>query len=338
MTLLNISPSNLIRKHHPQHTQEAISQSVQLFHNRLNRLPRAPPQPISLLPSPLPLTSNRICVIIVQLLLVITVVIIIVQIRQIGLIQAEVAGFEGLAARSGGSNGTVRKGGIGGHFLPGLVLMPFLALFLPFDKRVNFCYGSVFVNMANVDGALEEGVHVQFPTLGPVTEELEDALNPSHESGEEAIVMDVDFVDEFVEVVLVAGAEVDKSLNGLVRVGGDILTLEGGEDGESVVCKGGEVGDGVVDVGGFVYADEGFVEDCEEVTEEVQGYGFFNNGLHLDFVALAGIEFKELFEMSKELGTGFHFVVDLYAVSWILYVCERRTLRFRRRCSKLHRR
>ena len=124
-----------------------------------------------------------------------------------------------------------------------------------------------------------------------MTEELKDPLYPSHESGEEAIIMDVDFMDEFVEVVLVAGAEVDKSLNGLVRVGRDILTLEGGEDGEGVVCKGGEVGHGIVDVGGFVYADEGFVKDCKEVTEEVQGYGFFNHGLHLDFVALASIEF-----------------------------------------------
>ena len=121
--------------------------------------------------------------------------------------------------------------------------------------------------------------------------ELENPLNPSHESGEEAIIVDVDFVDKFVEVVLVASAEVDKSLNSLVRIGGDILTLEGSEDGECVVCKGGEVGDGVVDVGRFVYADEGFVEDCEEITEEVQGYRFFNHGLHLDFVALAGIEF-----------------------------------------------
>ena len=103
--------------------------------------------------------------------------------------------------------------------------------------------------------------------------------------------MDVNFVDKFVEVVLVACTEVDESLNGLVGVGGDVLTLEGGEDGECVVCKGGKVGDGVVDVGRFVYADEGFVEDCEEITEEVKGYRFFNHGLHLNFVALAGIEF-----------------------------------------------
>ena len=124
-----------------------------------------------------------------------------------------------------------------------------------------------------------------------MTKELEDPLNPSHKSGEETIIMDVDFVDKFIEVVLVAGTEVDKGLNGLVGVGGDVLTLEGSEDGEGVICEGGEIGDGVVDVGGFVDADEGFVENCEEVAEEVQGYGFFNHGLHLDFVALAGVEF-----------------------------------------------
>ena len=124
-----------------------------------------------------------------------------------------------------------------------------------------------------------------------MTEEFEDPLNPDHEGGEETIIMDVDFVDKLVEVVLVAGAEIDKGLNGLVRVGRDVLALEGGEDGEGVVCEGGKVGDGVVDVGGFINADEGLVEDCEEVAEEVQGYRFFNHGLHLDFVALASVEF-----------------------------------------------
>ena len=124
-----------------------------------------------------------------------------------------------------------------------------------------------------------------------MTKEFEDPLDPSHKRGEETIIMDVDFVDKFIEVVLVAGAEVDEGLNGLVRVGGDVLALEGSEDGEGVVCEGGEVGDGVVDVGRFVDADEGFIEDCEEVAEEVQGYRLFNHGLHLDFVALAGVEF-----------------------------------------------
>ncbi len=159
LTLLNIYPSNLICKHHPQHTQKRLPQSAQLSYNRLNRLPRAPPQSISLLPSPLPLTNNRICIIILKLLLILTLLLIL-QIRQIGLIQAEVARFEGCAAGSAGGCGTIGKGRIGGHFLAGLALMPFLALFLPFDKRVDFRYGSTFVDVAYVDGALEEGIHI----------------------------------------------------------------------------------------------------------------------------------------------------------------------------------
>ena len=123
-----------------------------------------------------------------------------------------------------------------------------------------------------------------------MTEELEYPFNPGHEGGEETVIMDMNFMDEFVEVVLVAGAEVDKGLNGLVRVCGDVLALEGGENGEGVVCEGGKVRDGVVDVSGLVDADEGFVENCEEVAEEVQGYGLLNHGLHLDFVTLAGVE------------------------------------------------
>jgi hypothetical protein len=41
--------------------------------------------------------------------------------------------------------------------------------------------------------------------------------------GEEAVVVGVDFVDEFVEVVFVAGAEVDECLDCLVGVGRDVL-------------------------------------------------------------------------------------------------------------------
>jgi len=41
--------------------------------------------------------------------------------------------------------------------------------------------------------------------------------------GEEAVIVGVNFVDELVEVVFVALAEVDESLDGLVGVGGDVL-------------------------------------------------------------------------------------------------------------------
>lgn len=85
--------------------------------------------------------------------------------------------------------------------------------------------------------------------------------------------MDVDFVDEFIEVVFVAGAEVDEGLDRLVGVGGDVLALGALDGDEHVIGEGGEVGDAVVDVGGFVDAHEGFVEDGEEVSEELEGYG-----------------------------------------------------------------
>ena len=129
--------------------------------------------------------------------------------------------------------------------------------------------------------------------------------------------MDVHFVHEFVEVVLVASAEVDEGLDGLVGVGGDVLTLSGGEDGEHVLGEGGEVGDGVVDVGGLVDADEGFVEDGEEVAEQVQGDGFFDHGEHLGFVALPGVHLQELFEVGEELGASLHLLVDLSKVSMV---------------------
>lgn len=105
-----------------------------------------------------------------------------------------------------------------------------------------------------------------------MAQEFEDAFEPAHELAEEAVVVDVDFVDELVEVVFVAGAEINKGLDRLVRVGGDVLALGALDGDEHVVGEGGEVGDAVVDVGGFVDAHEGFVEDGEEVAEELEGY------------------------------------------------------------------
>lgn len=132
--------------------------------------------------------------------------------------------------------------------------MPFLPLFLPLDERVDLRDRDVFVDAAHVDGALEEGVHVEFAAFGPVAEEVEDAFEPTHELLEEAVVVDVDFVHELVEVVLVALAEVDEGLDGLVRVGGDVLPLRLSHHGEHVVGEDGEVSDAVIDVGGFVDA------------------------------------------------------------------------------------
>ena len=214
--------------------------------------------------------------------------------------------------------------------------MPLFALFLPFYQLVNLGDRGRLVDLAHVDGALEESIHVQFSAFGAVAEKLEDPFQPAHKLGEEAVVVDMDLVDELVEIVLVSCAQVDERLDGLIGVGGDVLALGGGEDGEHVVGKEGEIGHGAVDIGGLVDADEGLVEDGEEVAEEVERDGLLDHGEHLRFVPLAGIHFEELFEMCEELSPGLHLVVDL--------VCHqpgaiqfkdraKRALRFLPRCS-----
>jgi hypothetical protein len=78
-------------------------------------------------------------------------------------------------------------------------------------------------------------------------------------------------MDELVEVVLVAGAQIDEGLDCLVGIGRDVLTLGCFDGADCVIGEVGEVSYAVIDVCGFVDADEGFVEDLEEVAEEFQG-------------------------------------------------------------------
>lgn len=224
----------------------------------------------------------------------------IVHVRKIHFVDAEIRGAERPRARrerriSSGGGGLM----ISGHFLSRLIVVPLLAFLLPPDKIVDLGDSGGLVDLVHFDGTLEEGVHVEFAAFGPMAEELEDALEPAHELAEETVVVNVDLVDKFVEIVLVAGAEIDEGLHRLVRVGGDVLALGEVEDTEHVIGKGGEVGDGVVDVCGFVDADEGLVEDGEEVAEELQGDGFFDDGEHHRLIPLAGVHFEELFEVGE---------------------------------------
>lgn len=85
--------------------------------------------------------------------------------------------------------------------------------------------------------------------------------------------MEMDLVNESVEVFLMACAKINEGLDCLIGVGGDVLALGALEHAEHVVGEGGEVSDTVVDVGGFVDADKRFVEDCEEVAEELKRHG-----------------------------------------------------------------
>lgn len=106
-----------------------------------------------------------------------------------------------------------------------------------------------------------------------MSQKIQNSLQPSHELAKEPVVVDMHFVHEFVEIVFVAGAEVDEGLDGLVWVGGDVLMLRSLDDVEHVIGKGGEVGDAVVNVGGFVHADERLIKYGKKVAEELEGYG-----------------------------------------------------------------
>lgn len=75
--------------------------------------------------------------------------------------------------------------------------------------------------------------------------------------------MVVYFVDEFIEIVFVAGAEVDEGLDGLIRVSGDVLSLAGFNDANHIINERGEICDAIVDICRLVDSDELFIENCE---------------------------------------------------------------------------
>ena len=124
-----------------------------------------------------------------------------------------------------------------------------------------------------------------------MAEEFKNTFEPAHYLSKQAVVMDVNFMYEFVKIILMASAKVNEGLDRLVWIGRDVLSLSREEDGEHVVGKGGEVADGAVDVGRFVDADEGFVEDGKEVAKEAEGDGFFDHREHLGFVTLSSVHF-----------------------------------------------
>src|SRR2546421_10754995 len=105
-------------------------------------------------------------------------------------------------------------------------------------------------------------------------------------------------VNEFVEVILVPGTEIDEALHRLVWVSRDVLTLSLLDNGDGIVGEGREIRDTAVHVGGFVNADKRFVKDSEEVTEKLERGRFLDHGGHHGFIALACQELQKLFEVS----------------------------------------
>lgn len=77
-------------------------------------------------------------------------------------------------------------------------------------------------------------------------------------------------MNELVQIVFMASAEIDERLDGLIGVSAEILSLCGFDGSDGVGYEDGEVGDAAVDIGGFVDADERLVENLEKVAEEFE--------------------------------------------------------------------
>jgi hypothetical protein len=103
--------------------------------------------------------------------------------------------------------------------------MPSLPSFLPAYERVDFCYCFGLVELIDRNSALKKGIHVKLSVLGTLAEKLEDSFDPAHQFLEESIVVEMNFMNKFIEVMLMALAEVDEGLNCLVRICGDVLLL-----------------------------------------------------------------------------------------------------------------
>ena len=260
-----------------------MQQAQLLLHRRLHRLPRTPPQMILPAQPPSSLRRNRIraatnpildiALLIAVLIVILDIATIEIQLRQVRRMDAKVASREAMHRQTATTAIGSGPGTLGRHLLARLGMVPVLAGSLPADKGVRVADDGGGVEEMGVESVADEGVHVEGTGAGALAQEGQDVLDPAHELVEEAVVVAVDLVDELVKVVLVAGAQVDEGLDGLVGVGGDVLALGGFDDGDGVVGEEGEVGDGGVDVGGFVHAYERFVEDGEEVAEELEGVG-----------------------------------------------------------------
>lgn len=140
--------------------------------------------------------------------------------------------------------------------------------------------------------------------------------------------MNMDLVYKFVKVVFVACTQINKRLNGLVRVCRNFLSLASFYGLDRIIDKHSKVCDAVVHVRRFVNADEWFVKDGKEVAEELEGrrlilsmdvllgmsgrYAYlFDNLQHHKLISLSQTQLEVLLEMRKELGALSQIFVDL---------------------------
>ena len=88
-----------------------------------------------------------------------------------------------------------------------------------------------------------------------MSQKFKDSFYPAHELGKEAVVVGMYLMHEFVEVVFVALAKINKSLNSLVGVSRNVLFATFVHHHNHVIDEDGEVGDAVVDIGRLIDSD-----------------------------------------------------------------------------------
>lgn len=81
----------------------------------------------------------------------------------------------------------------------------------------------------------------------------------------------MDLVNELVEVIFVSSAKVDECLHSLVGIGRDVGALGCFNRADDVIHEDSEIRDTVVDIRRLVHPNKRFVEDSEQITEQLQG-------------------------------------------------------------------
>lgn len=97
-------------------------------------------------------------------------------------------------------------------------MVPLLPRLLPGDERVDLLYSLFLLYNATANSSLKQRINIKLPVLGAMPKEFKYAFDPAHELREEAVVMGVYLMNKLVKVVLVSLAQINKRLDGLVRI------------------------------------------------------------------------------------------------------------------------
>ena len=92
------------------------------------------------------------------------------------------------------------------HLLTGLSNMPPLPRQLPLNQQIDLLYSLLTINQALFHGLLKQTIHIQLAPRGSMFQELQNALDPAHELVKQAIIVNVNLMDKFVQILFVSGA------------------------------------------------------------------------------------------------------------------------------------